>query len=73
MPLAPPVTTATGVNERNWVGAVVLVEVKADSRVRGFAAPAYCFAAARRVKNSLISTVSSNSTQTVTKCRFSVD
>ena len=34
MPLAPPVTTATGVNESDWAGALVLVEVKSDSRLK---------------------------------------
>ena len=73
MPRAPPVTTATGVNESDLADEVLVVaEVKADSRVRGCAALEHCLAAARRVKNSLRSTVSSVSTQTVTKCQFGV-
>ena len=73
MPLAPPVTTATGVNEGDGADeGLVVAEVKADSKVRGCAAPLYYFAAARRVKNSLRRAVSSASTQTVTKCQFDV-
>ncbi len=70
MPLAPPVTTATGVNDRDWAGAVVLVEVKADSRLRILWCRCDVLRRRLTIKMGASAPNLSGPSETVTKCRF---